>query len=266
MADDDFYIGYAERAPSGLRKHLRPAIALALIGPWLLGALFSALQKPFSPSVFEFGNEREFVGFVRMEPVPTLLVANPNHDRHGAHEVDTSWCRSALTAFPLTRAGTKFGAEENVGVYAGELVRLRAWLIYRDNRALLDVVPGSIAAIDGHEREAPEGAASVESLGTHTLRGEIVDSKCFFGVMNPGEGKVHRACAARCIESGTPPVFAMRDRGGAALYLLLVGPDGRALNREITAAIARPLEITGRVTRLDNLLILWAEPSTFRQL
>jgi hypothetical protein len=28
-----------------------------------------------------------------------------------------------------------------------------------------------------------------------TLTGEIVDSKCYLGVMNPGQGKVHRDCA-----------------------------------------------------------------------
>jgi len=31
-------------------------------------------------------------------------------------------------------------------------------------------------------------------LGAATLRGEIVDSKCFLGIMKLGEKTVHRAC------------------------------------------------------------------------
>jgi len=43
------------------------------------------------------------------------------------------------------------------------------------------------------------------SLGTQTLVGEIVDSKCFLGVMNPGQLTTHRACAIRCISGGVRP-------------------------------------------------------------
>ena len=42
------------------------------------------------------------------------------------------------------------------------------------------------------------------------LRGEIVDSKCYLGVMNPGEGTVHRDCAARCLSGGLPPMLVVR--------------------------------------------------------
>ena len=44
-------------------------------------------------------------------------------------------------------------------------------------------------------------------LDTFTLIGEIVDSKRYLGVMNPGNGKVHRDCAVRCLSGGIPPIF-----------------------------------------------------------
>jgi hypothetical protein len=57
------------------------------------------------------------------------------------------------------------------------------------------------------------------SLGTQTLIGEIVDSKCYLGVMNPGALIPHRACAIRCISGGIPPVLLVRqsDRSAALL-------------------------------------------------
>ena len=43
------------------------------------------------------------------------------------------------------------------------------------------------------------------------VKGEIVDPKCFFGVMKPGEGKPHKDCAIRCILGGIPPVLKVTD-------------------------------------------------------
>src|SRR5262249_36092979 len=70
---------------------------------------------------------------------------------------------------------------------------------------------------------------SIHNLGTVTLTGEIVDSKCYLGVMNPGQGKVHRDCAERCISGGIPPIFAMSD---GREQFLLVALDGHALGRD----------------------------------
>src|SRR5690349_19376703 len=59
-----------------------------------------------------------------------------------------------------------------------------------------------------------------------SLRGEIVDSKCFLGAMRPGNGKTHKACAMLCIAGGVPPMFVTRDSAGREEYYLLAGPDG----------------------------------------
>ena len=50
-----------------------------------------------------------------------------------------------------------------------------------------------------------------------------------------------------------PPVFVVSDPDGPAAYLMLVGADGRAVNQEVLGMIAEPLEITGEVSRLDDL-------------
>ena len=113
---------------------------------------------------------------------------------------------------------------------------------------------------------ATGGAAAGAPLGVHTLVGRIVDSQCYLGIMKPGIGKPHRACAVRCISGGIPPVFVVADGRGPAAYLMLVGADGRAVNAEVLEMVDEPLEITGEVERQGDLLVLKADPATYRRL
>jgi len=127
---------------------------------------------------------------------------------------------------------------------------------------MLEVLPASLKETSALPIPPP---VKPISLGTVRLRGEIVDSKCYLGVMNPGNGKVHRDCAVRCISGGAPPVFVARDASGETQVLLLVGSDGRALNREVLSFVAEPVEISGEVVRSGSNLILKADPSRFRR-
>ena len=102
-------------------------------------------------------------------------------------------------------------------------------------------------------------------LGQQTLIGEIVDSKCYLGVMNPGQLITHRACAIRCISGGIPPVLLVRQTNGPALYFLLVSSDGRPVNKQVLSMVTEPIEVTGNVERQGELLILRADPATYRR-
>ena len=82
--------------------------------------------------------------------------------------------------------------------------------------------------------------------------------------MNPGNGKVHRDCAVRCISGGIPPAFLVRNGNGEATVLLLQGSDGRQIQREVLDRVAEPLQIQGQMIRSGDTLILKAEPSAFR--
>jgi hypothetical protein len=92
------------------------------------------------------------------------------------------------------------------------------------------------------------------------LVGQIVDSKCFFGVMKPGELAPHRACAVRCISGGIPPVLVVRDAEGSAAYYLLADEDGRAVNERVLDKIAVPVSVAGELVRHGDLLVLRARP------
>jgi len=83
--------------------------------------------------------------------------------------------------------------------------------------------------------------------------------------MNPGQLTTHRACAIRCISGGIPPVLLVRQTNGAPLYFLLVSSGGRPVNKQVLDLVAEPVEITGDVQRQGELLILQADPSTYRR-
>ena len=72
-----------------------------------------------------------------------------------------------------------------------------------------------------------------EKLGINSIKGEIVDSKCYFGAMRPGFGKTHRACAVRCISGGIPPVLAATNYEGDVNYFLIRGSNKEAINKEV---------------------------------
>ena len=114
---------------------------------------------------------------------------------------------------------------------------------------MIELVPGSLTA-----SSAGLPANGHEDLGEVQLTGEIVDSKCYFGVMNPGAGKVHRDCAVRCISGGIPPAFLVRDAGGNLVTLLLAN-----WKRELLEHIAEPVTIHGRLSRSARRLTLYQE-------
>ena len=110
------------------------------------------------------------------------------------------------------------------------------------------------------EGQPPRAEVVMDRL---TLSGEIVDSKCYLGVMNPGSGKVHRDCAVRCISGGAPPSFIARDAAGVLKVMLLTGADARTLNADVLDFVAEPLKITGTLVRRGDTLVLRAEPRDF---
>jgi len=239
--NDDFYVGYLPKAPAGLAKNVkRIVLALLLIGLAVAAELIYD-QAPFAASKFEYGVYREYTGVIEEWPYPIL--------------------RTEHSSFLLVAEG-KHGFTAEVRGLQDKGVRLKASLIERGEDRMLEVVSGSL-----HETRTNTQAEVIQQigLGTAHLRGEIVDSKCYLGVMNPGNGKVHRDCAVRCISGGAPPAFVARDASGEIRVLLLVGSDGRALNREVLSFVAEPIFITGELVRSGSNLILKAEPVRFRR-
>ena len=244
---NDFYVGYLPKAPTALARFVRKII----IGLGLLAVTAALLlvvgQMQFANSVFEYGKLSSFEGIVVTRPIPTLLVTRPGQVGQG----------DKYSRYLLVAPG-KHGADDLVAGFDGKQVRLQGQLIYREGGTMVEITPGSMAVIDN----APAVQATTRDLGTVTVTGEIVDSKCYLGVMNPGQGKVHRDCAARCLSGGIPPIFVTTD---GHEQLLLVGLDGRALGRDVLREfIAEPIQIQGELLETGSTQLLKVDPNAFR--
>ena len=109
-----------------------------------------------------------------------------------------------------------------------------------------------------------EGAASfaASAYGKLTgkpaveLEGEVIDPKCYFGVVKPGLGKPHRSCAIRCISGGIPPMLAVKNENGESNYYVLLGKDGEPINKQILDYVADRVKISGKLEGIGDWLIL----------
>ncbi len=252
MNNDDFYIGYLPKAAESVRRFTKKTVAGILACVALIAVLLVVNQQSFYPSTFEYLQYQTFTGTFHTHPYPMLQVLRAEGN-------------NALPSYKhyyLVNEG-KFGTQEEAATFDGQRVELEGALIYRDDQVMIEIKAGTLkASTDGE----PNPVSRTEHIGSFTLAGEIVDSKCFLGVMNPGSQKTHRACATRCISGGIPPLFVVQDQQGTTRYLLLQSKDGNAVNQDVLDVVAEPVEITGDVVQIDDILVLRADPSTYRRL
>ena len=246
----ELFVGYLPTTPPGIARVIRGVVVGLLLVAALAAVALVRFQHRFSASGFEYDTIRDFEGLIEERPYPALVVTRP-----GMQDAGYEFSRYLLV-------GTgKRGADKDIESFGGKNVKLRAKLIYRGDETLLEVMPGSVVQTDSAVRIfVPMGAA-----GSITVTGEIVDSKCYFGVMNPGEGKVHRDCATRCLSGGIPPALIARDPDGRVIVYLLANSDGGRVPAAWAAArTARPVTISGRLVKSGDTLILRADLDTFR--
>lgn len=251
--NDDFYIGWEDKAPASYGRLTRRLVAVVLALTLLAALGFAASQRLIGTAFFEWGDVKEFTGVLRATPYPHLVLDGSRSNTASA----------AITA-PLV-APFKFGVTcEAICGFDGQRVNLRATRIHRDDQLMLEVEPNSVKLADG--MGATNEARRIVSLGHHTFRGEIVDSKCWMGVMNPGVLATHRACAVRCISGGIPPMLLVRRANDRPLNLLLVSTNDQPVNAAVLDFITEPVSVAGEVVRRGALLMLRIDPATIRRL
>jgi hypothetical protein len=151
----------------------------------------------------------------------------------------------------------KFGAKERVKQFDGKPVRVSGTLLSRDGWQMLELADGDEGLRAAELSEAEQTVLrlpSAKPLGSVTLRGEIVDSKCYLGAMKPGGGRTHKGCAVLCLKGGVPPVFVSRDEGNA-LYLL-TNADGTPLDSAYFDLAADSLRLGGWVEERGDVRVL----------
>lgn len=245
---EPFYVGYASHAPPRLARFQARAVATLLLMAVGTAAGLAIAQRGFDSAAFEFGRLTEVRGVIRSGPYPVLEVARPHSDR--------------VSRYLLAAAG-KRGAQALAGPLDGRPVRILGTLAYRSHLTLLEIAEAAPAGPAAATAVPP--IEPVRDFGGFDLVGEIVDGKCYAGVMNPGHGKGHRACAARCLAGGLPPLLVVRDTSGARLELLLLDATGQAV-AGVEGWAGQPIALRGRVLRQGDLWMVRADPDSFRRL
>lgn len=243
-SSEEFFIGWQGKAPPQTGRFLRGRIVLILVATLVLGAILAASQGTIGRAWFQFGDVREFHGLLVREPVPMLLTESPDPE-------------SGESVYLLV-SPFKYGypAEEAERFHL-QPVTIQGTLIYNEE--------SGGAMIEAVETVPREGAEAVNPLSVVaerkvTLEGEIVDSKCWLGVMNPGSMKPHRACAINCIRGGIPPVLLVDRRD----LFVMVGTDGEAINESILPLVALPVSMEGTVVDYGPLKVIKVDPDAIQ--
>lgn len=232
------YIGWKDRFFNGNRKILTLfLVPLFLLLP-LLSFLIVYFQKPFNNHQFESETQREFEGIYFDRPQPMLLL-------------DDYYQPDGLDPQALLVGYGKFGARSTIkeiekkwGSFNGKKIRLQGTLLFGDEKILIELTQGTSSVLS--VQTDLTYALQQTSPKLQQLKGEIIDPKCWFGAMKPGEGKVHKSCAIRCISGGIPPMLKVHKNNGN-IYYLLENTAPKPINAEILDFVGEPVEITGSV-------------------
>jgi len=241
--DDEFYIGYTSPMPLRLARFItRSVVGLGCaVAVW--GVTAVAGHVPLAGGTFEFGNSQTFTGTIAERPYPALAV---DEDRQAM----------------LLVAPGKHGAAALVSGLDGHYVELRGTRIQRGADRMIEVEPGTIVERDTTTSAEPASLAA-SAGGSITLSGEIVDSKCFLGVMVPGEGKTHKDCASLCLRGGIPPALHVEDRSGHSALVLLTGVNGESVVAAATQHAGEMVTITGTLDGANGWPVLHTDPASW---
>jgi hypothetical protein len=250
-----FYIGWLTGAPKIFVRFIRKYLLTLLPLIILLAGILALSQKKFGTGNFEFGQLTEVTGIYFSKPVPCIKVINGKD----------IWGNLSYLTIPLVGYG-KHGAvgimadietEKNISLNQKQLT-LRGTLLYNDGKTILQVNKNDSPVIYISAATIPSELLPVKKeLGLFNVKGEIIDPKCYFGVMKPGEGKVHRDCAIRCILGGIPPMLAVKNDQGESNYYLLLGANGEPINQAVQDYVAEPVEFHARLVQYDDWIVAY---------
>lgn len=230
----EFYVGYVAKAPEGTTLIVRKVVLVSSIAMICIGAVLAWHQKKFSATNFEYRVRTELQGYIFRDPIPHLLISM------GRNSKGKELYQTVLLVGPGKAGFDEALRNLNVmeKILEGFKVKLNGSLIYGDGKTLLQVDDESNIESTGAEQRP---ASKIEWTENLMVSGEIVDPKCYFGVMKPGEGKAHRACAIRCIAGGIPPVFSTDSLG----YFLIVDENNNPMPKEIENIVGDHVTLEG---------------------
>ncbi|NEP56555.1 MAG: hypothetical protein F6K31_05965 [Symploca sp. SIO2G7] len=245
---DDFYIHYTS-VPSSYRHFLIKFIPLLVLGIIAFALILPKVHNQFNAGKINGAVELE--GLLVGEPVPHLIVP-----RSG--EVTSSVPFSRYILSGTGKTSPKPAVLEQIGNW----VKLNGTLVSRNHLSVIAARSAEAIAPPNNVTINPDAGTL---LGEYSLTGEIIDSKCYPGVMKPGQAKTHRACAIRCISGGVPAVFRVENNRQDVMYFLLADEQGQAVNDRILNLVADPIRIKGKVIQYDDMFVIQAALSSYER-
>ncbi len=243
--NDEFYVPYIEGSLGAKTKKILKRFTVVVMLLIIASALlFSFSQKPFKNSTFELTSVTKITGIFHENPYPMLRV----------EVAKNTFKNILLLGFGKSSANPFLEKlQHEVKNLNGKTLSIEGNLIYYNGKTLIQITDDEkVTLVSNTEVKIP----SKETISEMTLQGEIIDPKCYFGVMKPGKGKIHRSCAVRCISGGIPPVLATTDNNNISQYYLLTDLEGNLINEAILPFIGKPSEITGIVERMDDWFLM----------
>ncbi len=273
---DDFFIGWgATHKKSILSTSKVTAIGLVAL-LMVTSFVFTTQQRNVSTFQINYEQVSEIQGWLTNTPVPMLTIVdgkdgngNPlfksillvDAFKKGAGEAVENVLAGASEKYvKLTGylSNNYINCEGNVKDSSQNCVSLCTQCITGTTQfPLMEIENGVYSFTAVAAPFALPTIASSARIDT-VISGEIIDPKCYFGAMNPGEGKPHLSCAVRCITGGIMPVLKYKMEGKAH-YAILIGVNGEAINKKVTNFVGMPVVVKGTKTMIHNWEILYSD-------
>ena len=243
-----FFVGY-NPPTSAVRRGLLFGGLATTLAAGLTGAAAGGFLTPPGPGRWDPSKVETWRGRLVMDPYPRLRF------------VDSSGTPgSALIGCP-----DKCGVALELAEYVDRLVEVSGSAAVRGDHLMITASKpfGWIRVV---ETAPPPAPAALETLGSLTLEGELMDAKCWLGAMRPGEGLTHKGCAELCVRSGLPLLFVTGGPERDRRVFIALAPDGQPLDQTILPWVADPVRVTGSVSREDGWLRLRLSPGGLQRL
>ena len=164
-----------------------------------------------------------------------VLVADPDAAYPAGHAL-------------ILSGGGKRGTQGLTAPFVGQRVQIKGALVKRGDIDM--VLVNEVTPAPG-----PVVPPTVTPLGTWRVVGEICDGTCVSGVMRPGDGLAHKACANVCILGGVPPLLVLTGPVAGHKFMLMGDLSGQALPDSFRDHVGVPRRMEGTVERVADLLI-----------
>jgi hypothetical protein len=229
--NNEFFVGYL-KAPQSIVSFYKIVIPIILLISVAVGGGLSLNQQSAGKGVAELSNESTMSGYLTLDPYPVLHYVGKGK-------------RSVILVDRFKKS-----ANELLQPYVNQWITVSGLPIVRGDWTMLQVSADADVQLVSSNTEFE---VVDHYLGEVTFEGEIIDSKCFLGVMKPGGGKVHRACARLCLLGGVPPMLAVKNKLGERLGYLLMNEDGSSASIPLSDKVAVPVKLSGTLLQRGEL-------------